>query len=199
MKQELHRCHDCDAEEGELHSIGCDMERCPFCGGQLISCECAYKLLKVDASPGTWAYKHGLTEDQERAWLALLFEKGRIPYLSIPNICAMCGALWPEMFMVSDEDWKKYIPRKLQGAMLCYVCYHRLAQKYEEKGRKVTIREFPVFCCLCGQADIKQPEISKEEKEMFILPELQKAIICVGCYEDMMSLWPKGWKAVSRA
>jgi hypothetical protein len=35
-------CHDCDIENkvGNLHHFGCDMERCPKCGGQLISCGC---------------------------------------------------------------------------------------------------------------------------------------------------------------
>ena len=38
-------CHDCVAEPGELHVPGCDVERCPCCGGQAISCSC-----KVDAT-----------------------------------------------------------------------------------------------------------------------------------------------------
>ena len=29
-------CHDCNARQGEYHHPGCDMEKCPKCGGQLI-------------------------------------------------------------------------------------------------------------------------------------------------------------------
>ena len=36
------RCHDCNIVNGfpHYHHPGCDMERCPVCGGQLISCDC---------------------------------------------------------------------------------------------------------------------------------------------------------------
>lgn len=36
------RCHDCGIvnKDGNVHHYGCDMERCPRCGNQLISCGC---------------------------------------------------------------------------------------------------------------------------------------------------------------
>ena len=34
------RCNDCNALFGHLHHWGCDAERCPACGFQLISCNC---------------------------------------------------------------------------------------------------------------------------------------------------------------
>lgn len=33
-------CHDCGVAPGGVHHHGCDMERCPTCAWQLISCGC---------------------------------------------------------------------------------------------------------------------------------------------------------------
>src|SRR5260370_31005995 len=36
-------CHDCAVVKGQLHVPGCDVERCPRCGGQVISCGCSHE------------------------------------------------------------------------------------------------------------------------------------------------------------
>jgi len=89
-------CHDCGVKEGELHKDGCDMERCPKCGRQLITCDCSDADLE------------GLP---------------RIPYILVPNLCALCGIQWPDLFTVPDEEWQKYIIPPLQDKVLCLACY----------------------------------------------------------------------------
>ena len=35
-------CHDCGVVEGQFHASHCDVERCPRCGNQLLSCACDF-------------------------------------------------------------------------------------------------------------------------------------------------------------
>lgn len=36
LPPDIEICHDCGVHLGEYHHTGCDMERCPKCGSQLI-------------------------------------------------------------------------------------------------------------------------------------------------------------------
>lgn len=36
------RCPDCGVAIGGFHHLGCDIQRCPVCRQQLISCECRW-------------------------------------------------------------------------------------------------------------------------------------------------------------
>ena len=133
---DLHICHDCGAKEGEIHEYGCDMETCPFCGDQLLSCGCCYKLLKIDVSEGTWTYNHGLTEEQGERFIALLEKRSRIPYLQIPYLCELCGELYPDMFNALNEEWDKFVIPPLRDKVLCVACYDEQKKLFPNGWRK---------------------------------------------------------------
>ena len=127
-------CHDCGVKEGQIHELGCDMERCPFCSHQLLSCDCCYEKLGIDCSEGTYVYNNGLNEQQQIQWEQRLAIKGRVSYIVYPNICVRCGELWPEMFYVSDEEWRKYIQLDQRREMVCLKCYTEIKDLIDSAG-----------------------------------------------------------------
>ena len=64
-------CPSCHVATGELHELGCPVELCPWCGGQLVYCSCRYDRLGVEAM----ASEADLCRFEE-----ILHEQGRIPY-----------------------------------------------------------------------------------------------------------------------
>lgn len=64
-------CPACHAATGELHELGCPVELCPWCGGQLVYCTCRYDQLEVESMS---------TEEDIRRFEEILEERGRIPY-----------------------------------------------------------------------------------------------------------------------
>lgn len=64
-------CPVCAAAEGELHTLGCPVEVCPWCDGQLTACNCRFTLTG----------KQALSAEKDlAAFLELLETKGRIPF-----------------------------------------------------------------------------------------------------------------------
>jgi hypothetical protein len=131
---ERETCHDCGVKEGELHQPGCDMERCPFCGGQLITCDCMYKKLGLYEQYKKWGQTVAqgnekknlfprITGAQFTAWCDSLETKGRIPFIMYPNLCARCGRHWPDMFSVPNEEWERYVEPSMRREMLCQTCF----------------------------------------------------------------------------
>lgn len=64
-------CPVCHAAEGEFHTLGCPVEICPWCGGQLTSCPCRFSQLGIHEMD---------KETQIDDLLELLYAKGRIPF-----------------------------------------------------------------------------------------------------------------------
>lgn len=131
--QTVATCHDCGAQEGQIHERGCDMERCPFCGGQLIGCECSYKHFgyEIDRDKPLSGlprevYENGLPDEQADEWERVLERKGRVPYIRWPVLCAYCGKAWSEMFWVPDKEWKKYVQKSMRRKVLCRPCYDHI-------------------------------------------------------------------------
>jgi len=106
-------CDDCGAKEGELHKMGCGMERCPICGRQLIGCGHV---------------------SQDADYKKLPF---RVPYVRVPNICALCGEQWPQVFKVAHATWKKHVIPELQLTVLCRECYEELKRMFPKGWRNV--------------------------------------------------------------
>jgi hypothetical protein len=44
------RCRDCGVARGGWHHLGCDLQRCPACGQQMMSCGCRFDEDEPDAS-----------------------------------------------------------------------------------------------------------------------------------------------------
>src|SRR5690242_2449177 len=60
-------CPDCGVRPGMEHRDGCDVERCPDCGNQLVSCPCRSVEGKRMPWTGKWP---GLAECRGFSWYA---------------------------------------------------------------------------------------------------------------------------------
>ena len=152
-KDEPKTCGGCGVSEGSLHDIGCGSERCPFCSGQLSSCDCCYEKLGFEhfsiSDPRSYKpfsgdphrpyfglprdiYENGLTDDLAEIWDDILDRRGRIPYIDWPLFCRYCGVLWPDMFRVEDEEWRTLIQPDMRRFMVCKPCYNHIKKVTEE-------------------------------------------------------------------
>ncbi len=140
---------ECGVTEGQLHEFGCRWEYCPFCENQFVgNCECAYDLLGLTSRTNPPEFNHlprevyeeGLTEEQEEQWFEMCAAKGRIPFISSPQLCARCGGRRPAIFVVQDRVWNYYTDPGLRNQLLCEACFRSI------RGRSMLITPAPLGC-----------------------------------------------------
>ena len=64
-------CPACLVDHGDPHTLGCPVEICPWCGGQLTACNCRFSQLNKEKIS---------TQSQINSFIEQLEEKGRIPF-----------------------------------------------------------------------------------------------------------------------
>jgi len=69
-----------------------------------------------------------------------LSDKGRIPFILYPNLCAKCGTLWPEMFPVPDAEWKHYIEPRMRREMFVPGVLQQIKRGIDGEGLGLTRR-----------------------------------------------------------
>ncbi len=68
----------------------------------------------------------------QREYCDCISKGRRVPWLYFPRICARCGKINPRIFIVSDEEWQKYVPPSVSKKHLCRKCYNEI-KKLQEK------------------------------------------------------------------
>ncbi|MCI5140694.1 MAG: hypothetical protein D3909_02985 [Candidatus Electrothrix sp. ATG1] len=71
VQVDVDTCPACHAATGEEHELGCPVEVCPWCGGQLIHCECRFAQLDLEEL---------VSEQDLIRFEELLQQKGRLVY-----------------------------------------------------------------------------------------------------------------------
>jgi hypothetical protein len=124
------KCPDCGVQEGMYHEYGCDMEVCPFCGGQLFSCSCMSEKLDLP-------FNAEITQEIKEKWMKMLNEKGRVPWIKYPLLCRRCGRSDRELIRNRDEEWNRYIEPRYRKKFFCKECYEEIKKLIDNGAGKV--------------------------------------------------------------
>lgn len=169
-EQKPQTCSDCGVCEGEIHEYGCDGERCPFCGGQLITCDCAYDKLGLG-----YGFEHirpiYVAKGEEMPVIDFLvysetqvFDHGTIyrhPTAGLPEEL-YCKGLTQDM----EVDWLEML---------------------EDEGRLPYI-VYPNMCCRCGKLWPDMFKVPDEEWAKYVEPAERDKMLCRGCFDEIKRL-----------
>jgi hypothetical protein len=164
MMNDRATCHDCGVREGQLHEPGCDMERCPFCGRQLITCGCAYEHFYPKTYRWEWGRPARFTDaDREHAKSCTLADW----------TCETCAAL--------EAKGTNGLPASVYFDGLHDEQAAEWDRRLAEKGRVPWI-QYPTICCRCGKLWPQMFRVPDEEWEKYVEPEMRGRLLCAECY-----------------
>lgn len=166
IRNDLNRprtCHDCGTIEGHLHERGCDMERCPFCGTQLISCGCAnkhfYPAYDVSSDPigrmpteEESAHARGCRINGCFA-CAVLFASGATAGLPV-------RVYYDGLSAEQEDEWDAILAAKGRVPWIIY----------------------PNMCCRCGELWPALFMVPDEEWDRYVEPAMRGYMLCKACW-----------------
>lgn len=190
-----HSCPHCLAEEGRLHRWGCEHDTCPFCGAFGMDCDCCDDMVELAMGTAGAFRPACMTAEHEKRWLELVADlvPQRRDVLDSP---------------FSEEDFYDECPPEWCRTDAQYAAYWKLQEEYmkleglldrnwkvlcTEQGRLPQL-DIPYMCALCGTLYPDLFGVPDEEWAKYVVPPLQKQVLCLDCYNRLKAVFPLGWR-----